>query len=171
MRRMSHVTCTGPCRSGSYRWGRTLQWKQTAKEEREPEGLWGWWVESSGPRQSHPSWVGRARTSRAISALASGPLVPTLQTFTHHLPEVQEKADAPLSSLCFCQLESFAHVFNRHPLIQVSPSGFYSVFFSLNKTQSPCQLGMGLRTEANQCVRLARGQGRIECPMPVEKPG
>lgn len=36
MRGMSHVTCTGPCRSGSYRWGRwgqTLQWKQTAKKE------------------------------------------------------------------------------------------------------------------------------------------
>lgn len=139
--------------------------------KRQPEELWGRMVESSEPRQSHPSWVRRAQTSWAISALTSSPVVPTIQTFTHRLPEVQRKLACPSPPLCFCRLESFAHVFNRHPLIQVSPSGFYSVFFSLNKTQSLCQLGMGLRTEASQCVRLAKSQRRIECPMPVEKPG
>lgn len=67
-------------------------------KKRQPEGLWGQRVESSGLKQSHPSWVGRAQTSRAISALTSSPVVPTVQTFTHRLPEVQEKAGIPLSS-------------------------------------------------------------------------
>ena len=51
------------------------------------------------------------------------------------------------------------------------PSGFYSVFFPLNKTESPCQLGRGLRTRASQCVRLAGGQCRIKCPLPLEESG
>lgn len=51
------------------------------------------------------------------------------------------------------------------------PSGFYSVFFSLNKTESQCQLGMGLRAEASQCVRLAGGQSRIKCPALLEWSG
>ena len=51
------------------------------------------------------------------------------------------------------------------------PSGFYSVFFPLNKTESPCQLGRGLRTRASQCVRLAGGQWRIKCPLPLEESG
>lgn len=90
-----------------------------------------------------------------FSALTSSPMVPTAQTFAHRLLRFRRKLMCPCPPLCFCQLESFAHVFNRHPLIRVSPSGFYSVFLSLNKTESLCQLGTGLGTEASQCVRLA----------------
>lgn len=66
--------------------------------KRQPEGLWGQRVESSRLRQSHPSWVGRAQTSQDIPALTSSPVVPAVQTFTHRLPEVQEKAGVPPSS-------------------------------------------------------------------------
>lgn len=134
---------------------------------RELEGIWGWRVESLRLRQTCPPRLGRAQTSQAISALTSSPLVLTEQISAHRLLQFRRKLMCPSPPLCFCQLESFAHVFNRHPLIRVSPSGFYSVFLSLNKTESPCQLGTGLGTEASQCVRLAWGQWRIECPMPV----
>lgn len=76
-----------------------------------------------------------------------------------------------LPTFSFTGFESFAHVFNRHPLIQVLPSGFYSVFFSLNKTESPCQLGTGLVTEVGQCAGLAWGQPRVKCPMPLGRSG
>lgn len=40
------------------------------------------------------------------------------------------------------------------------PSGFYSVFFSLNKTESLCQLGIGLKSEASQ-RRQAGGEPAV----------
>lgn len=129
-------------------------------------------VEPPGPRES--CFHGEERPEEASPfRFALWPCSVVLLASARSLLLIySRKLISPLASPpSFTGFGFLAHVFNRHPLIQVLPSGFYSVFFSLNKTESLCQFGIGLKTEASQCVRLAGGQARMKCPMPLEKPG
>lgn len=116
-------------------------------------------VEPPGPRES--CFHGEEGPEEASPfRFALWPCSAVLLAFARSLLLIySRKLISPLASPpSFTGFGFLAHVFNRHPLIQVLPSGFYSVFFSLNKTESLCQFGIGLKTEASQCVRLAGGQ-------------
>lgn len=163
------VPLAGPYRSVRADGGEGWPREREPQRRRWPqEGVWDWSVEAPRWRQSCLLQVKRPRhgQSTCFDLGPCGASCPGHCPFAAFPCSRELTSPGPSPTFSLTGFESFAHVFNRHPLIQVLPSGFYSVFFSLNKTEGLCQLGTRLKPKASQRVSLAGGQLRMKCRAP-----